>query len=215
MALNVVQAGGTISHKLAIINAVGANLTGAQLTHLKSNTDLTVFADQQITTSSFSTSTHITRQTGADLLHQNGITGQGITVAFIDSGISVRTKRGRFLRLDSQGDQRILAQYNATTGDLFATNENTDDHGHGSHIAGIAVSSVQDEQNDYNGIAPDANLVSVKAFDENGQGNYLCVINGLDWIVANKDTYNIRVLNLSFALYRVLIIGMTHLIRRL
>ncbi|WP_281561234.1 S8 family serine peptidase [Thalassomonas sp. RHCl1] len=198
MTAQVERVGGKISHQLAIINAIGAQLTPSQLTQITATTQLTAFADATLTTSSFSTSTHIARQTGADQLHQLGITGQGVTIAFIDSGISVKTKKGRFLRLDSQGQERILAQYNAETGNMYFVHKNSDDHGHGSHVAGIALSSVLDENGEYNGMAPDANLVSVRAFDENGQGTYLKVINGLDWLVANKDTYNIKVLNLSF-----------------
>ena len=53
--------------------------------------------------------------------------------------------------------------------------------------------------NKFIGIAPDADLISVKAFDKNGQGTYLDVIRGIDWVVANKDRFGIRVLNLSFS----------------
>ena len=51
----------------------------------------------------------------------------------------------------------------------------------------------------FNGVAPNANLVVVKAFNANGAGSYLDVIRGIDWIVANRTQYNIRVLNLSFS----------------
>jgi serine protease AprX len=47
-------------------------------------------------------------------------------------------------------------------------------------------------------IAPQANVVEVQAFNASGVGRYVDVIAGLDWIVANKQKYNIRVLNLSF-----------------
>jgi subtilisin family serine protease len=50
-----------------------------------------------------------------------------------------------------------------------------------------------------NGIAPDAGFVSVKAFDDDGRGNYLNVIRGLDWVVRNRQALNIRVMNLSFS----------------
>ena len=39
----------------------------------------------------------------------------------------------------------------------------------------------------------------MKAFDGNGTSSYATVLNGLNWIFANRLTYNIRVLNLSFA----------------
>ncbi|MCP4247818.1 MAG: S8 family serine peptidase, partial [bacterium] len=50
-----------------------------------------------------------------------------------------------------------------------------------------------------NGVAPEADLVVVKAFGADGSGSYADVIRGLDWIVANAATYGIRVLNLSFS----------------
>ena len=46
---------------------------------------------------------------------------------------------------------------------------------------------------------PSARLVEVKAFDNNGIGTYADIIRGLDWIVANKNTHNIRVVNMSFS----------------
>ena len=50
----------------------------------------------------------------------------------------------------------------------------------------------------YQGVAPNANVVAVRAFEPDGSGTYLNVIKALDWIVSHKKTYNIRILNLSF-----------------
>src|SRR5207302_9148760 len=47
------------------------------------------------------------------------------------------------------------------------------------------------------GAAPDARLVSLKVLDASGRGNISHVIAALDWVVANKNAYNIRVVNLS------------------
>ena len=47
------------------------------------------------------------------------------------------------------------------------------------------------------GIAPAANLVSLKVLDEHGGGYISNVIAALDWVVANRTAYNIRVVNLS------------------
>ena len=73
----------------------------------------------------------------------------------------------------------------------------TDENGHGSHVTSIILNTDQNAEMVYQGIAPNAKLVSVKAFGADGGGSYLDVIRGIDWVVANKDTYNIRVLNLS------------------
>ncbi len=67
-------------------------------------------------------------------------------------------------------------------------------------LPGVVLnSSALDETGYYRGIAPDADLVAVKAFDARGQGTYANVIRGLDWIVTHKDDYGIRVVNLSFS----------------
>src|SRR5205807_3596806 len=50
---------------------------------------------------------------------------------------------------------------------------------------------------DYAGVAPEANLISIKAADEHGDATVLDVIYGLQFAVDNKDAYNIRVVNLS------------------
>ena len=103
--------------------------------------------------------TYITEQTGAAPLHDMGITGQGITVAVVDSGISYGGRAGRFLRFDKDGEKRVLAAYNAIS-DKLNNRKNVDQNGHGSHVAGVAVSSVKADGK-YNGVAPDANLVSI------------------------------------------------------
>ena len=51
----------------------------------------------------------------------------------------------------------------------------------------------------YEGIAPGTNFLAARAFAEDGCGSYLSVIRALDWIVANRERLNIRVLNLSFS----------------
>jgi subtilisin family serine protease len=49
----------------------------------------------------------------------------------------------------------------------------------------------------YRGIAPGVKVVNVKVLDNDGRGTASHVITGLDWVVSNKSTYNIRVINLS------------------
>ena len=46
-------------------------------------------------------------------------------------------------------------------------------------------------------MAPDARIISIKAFGEDGSSSYATVIRGIDWVVNNKQSFNIRVLNLS------------------
>lgn len=47
------------------------------------------------------------------------------------------------------------------------------------------------------GIAPKVNLLCVRVLDQNGQADISTVISGLQWIIQNKNTHTIRVINLS------------------
>ena len=72
-----------------------------------------------------------------------------------------------------------------------------DPYGHGTHITSIAAGDAQNIAGQYLSIAPQANLVIVRALDGYGAGSYSNIIAGINWIVANRKKYNIRVLNLS------------------
>ncbi len=57
-----------------------------------------------------------------------------------------------------------------------------------------------DGQNYLSGAAPEAMLGGVKILNDDGSGNSAMMIAGLNWAVANRDTYNIRIINMSVAL---------------
>ena len=142
---------------------------------------------------------------GADALHSNGITGLLVTVAVLDTGYWHHPS----LDTNTLGLGRVLAQYDAISDNLDAqqlsvlgltslgATVNTDGSGHGSHVSGIIVNTQRANDGRFFGVAPDANLVSVRAFDANGRGSYSSVIRGIDWVTQNAAQYRIRVLNLS------------------
>ena len=132
------------------------------------------------------------KTTRADKLWVRGITGRGIGVAVLDTGVSgsLPDFNGRILA-------NVVTSPGATTaGDSF---------GHGTHVAGIiAGNSFNRAPSDpfygkYVGMAPEANLVAVKAADEAGNSTILDVINGISFVVEHKAEFNIRVLNLSLS----------------
>jgi len=47
------------------------------------------------------------------------------------------------------------------------------------------------------GIAPKANLIILKVLDHKGNGSIPDVLKGIEWILKNKEKYNIRVTNIS------------------
>ena len=134
---------------------------------------------------------------GADQLWAAGITGKGVGVAVIDSGVSGDLADFK----NAAGHSRITANVIA---DATATRPG-DDVGHGTHVAGIiAGNSFNRDAGDpargaYVGIAPEANLITVKAADDNGDSTVLDVITALQFVVEHKDDLNIRVVNLSMS----------------
>ncbi len=209
----VVAAGGEITHELGIIRAVGARLTPNQYENLRAATAVQRLYENRSAetakkpnknsttadthgTGSFKGYTEHPAQVGADRLHAEGLLGEGVTLAVLDSGLH----SSNAITKNSSKRNRLLAHYDATTDRLLGKKNLSDKNGHGTHVTSIVADpSADGETSRFNGIAPDVSLLALKAFDENGQGSYADVIRGLDWLVANKDVYNIRVLNLSFS----------------
>jgi serine protease AprX len=124
----------------------------------------------------------------ADIAQQYGWTGVGVGVAIIDSGISPDTDFG----------SRIVYSENFVPGEPTTT----DLYGHGTHVAGIvggngAGSSCTTCIRSLKGIAPGVSLINLRVLNSQGQGTDSAVINAIDRAIALKNTYNIRVINLS------------------
>ena len=120
---------------------------------------------------------------GADTLQQAGVTGKGVTIAVLDSGLWQDV-------LQNYGS-RILATRDVTNGGTGPVTG--DPYGHGTHVTSIAAGGAQNIAGQYLSIAPGANLVIVRALDGDGAGSYSDIIAGINWIVANRQKYNIRV----------------------
>src|SRR4051812_7643781 len=114
--------------------------------------------------------------------------GQGVGVAVIDSGISAHKAL----------TNRVVANVSFVTGDPSVA----DAYGHGTHVAGIvtgAAGAASGVTGLYGGgIAPGANLVNVRVLGADGTGLTSDAIAGIEWAIANKSKYNIRVINISF-----------------
>ena len=108
------------------------------------------------------------------------VTGVGVQVAILDTGV------GPHADLPT-----IVDGFNALPGgvpELYF-----DDHGHGTHIAGIIAASVKNDVGII-GAAPEANIVAVKVLDYNGKGDLSTLINGLQWVYNHNQ---IRLVNMS------------------
>ena len=144
---------------------------------------------------------------GADVAFaQNGLTGQNVTVAILDSGVEPHkdlgdwgTARSRVIAEKDFVNPEPILVYDTKSG-LYE--RVYDPCGHGTHVAGIiagngAASTGNGFYRTFYGIARKANLVSVRVLDGNGRGTVSNVIAGIQWVIANKVQHDIRVLNLS------------------
>jgi serine protease AprX len=78
-------------------------------------------------------------------------------------------------------------------------NKNTSDgYGHGTHVSSVVGGDGSESNGKYIGVAPMVNIINVKVSNDDGSAKSSDVIQGLQWILENKYTYNIRVVNISF-----------------
>lgn len=164
---------------------------------------------------------------GADTLHKQTISGGtfirggDVGVAVVDSGVYWDPSTKQDLGVQLQHQFVGQADYVQTTCTVtvgctqypdyafFDYNNSKDGYGHGTHVAGTISNKLTDEivgfgQVDGNvniGIAPDARILSVRVLGADGSGSYATVIKGIQYVVTNKATFGIRVMNLSLSAY--------------
>src|SRR5713226_552535 len=132
---------------------------------------------------------------GADIARSLGYDGTGVGVAVIDSGVNSvfdLTQAG------SSKSSRLVYSQNFDP----SANTTNDLYGHGTHVAGIIAgnggsSSCGNCDVTFRGIAPNANIINLRALDQNGSATDSTVIAAIQQAIALKSQYNIRVINLS------------------
>jgi len=184
--------GADITRRLPLIGSVSATVPTRSLARVAAlpfvarlSADLAVQKCDEFTEAS----------SGADTAFQQyGLTGKGVTVAVVDSGVFP------YADLSGSGNNsRVLAGVSFVPGDPSTF----DACGHGTHVAGIAAGNGAYSSGNfrythsYYGVARQAGLVGVRVLDKNGSGSVTTVLSGLQWAVANKAKYHIGVINLS------------------
>jgi serine protease AprX len=181
---------GTVLTQFHIIDGVEASIPTALKLVLAALPGITVTPDVSVSVQSTVESTgphtpsdEFLQQTGATQLFGDGDTGQGVTVAVIDTGIDDLP--------DFAG--RLIGGVDLSGGnDPFQ-----DGYGHGTFVAGLIAGDGAPSGGQYEGEAPGADLVSIKVAGPNGVTDLGTLIQGLQWAVSNRLAYNIRVLNMS------------------
>jgi len=212
-ALAVTRAGGTVGQSLAVADAFAATVPADAVARIAAspavaavtpNGRVSLNADSWTADTTLTPMSAVNTLTGATTTWTKRdatgrtLTGKGIGVALIDSGISpvrgistTRLVHGPDLSINSPSPTlRRL--------DLF---------GHGTHMAGIiagrdpdVAAGAENDPTRFVGVAPDATLVNVKVAADDGAVDVSQVLAAIDWTVIHRnDTgLNVRVLNLSF-----------------
>lgn len=146
----------------------------------------------------------------ADAVHTAGITGRGVGIAILDSGIDGLYNPD--VAYPQHTVQNIKVIYNQN--DIFTFGKGVPKQirkgatifvenlpnsetsvGHGTHVAGIAAGLGTSSNGYYTGVAPGANLIGI------GTGDVLFILYalaGFDYILDHQNDYNIKVVNNSW-----------------
>lgn len=201
-ALNLVP-----SHELAIINAVAVDLNQSQLSHLQQSLTITVTKNHSVELSGgnawgkrkWQPKSVVNDLIDASSAHAARNFGDGVTIGFLDTGLDQLegTSNGLGLSTDLYGRDKFWGTYDAINNNL--SNYSNEESGHGTHVASIAGNADYDVYGKVYGVAPNASLVGIKAFDAEGKATYADVIRGIEWALQVKEQINLRVLNMSFS----------------
>jgi len=189
----VTAAGGQVVARLPIVDGATVRLAADQVEVLASQAGVAAITlDREVTFEELTydesgTASAFVGASRAGAAWRAGHLGQGIGVAVLDSGVSeMPDLRGRIVHgPDLSGEGKLV-----------------DTYGHGTVMAGIIAGNGTDSAGRsggaYTGIAPRAHVVAVKAAGANGAADVTTLLQGMHWVAAYQQQFNIRVLNLSW-----------------
>ncbi|MBR6801677.1 MAG: S8 family peptidase [Eubacteriaceae bacterium] len=170
--------GGKIRYELEILGAYAAEVDAKHIGELINYdtvnyiaSDTTAYARMDCAKRSVRCDTHLT--------------GKGVTAAVIDTGIYPHDDL-----IKPKNRIREFADF------VNGKKKPYDDNGHGTHVAGIIASGgVVNEK--YRGIAPECEIVAIKALNEKGEGKLSDILAAMNWVWQNHKLLDIKILSLS------------------
>ncbi|WP_067484921.1 S8 family serine peptidase [Actinomadura hibisca] len=123
-------------------------------------------------------------QIGAPAAWEKGLTGKGVKVAVLDTGVDADHPDLK----DNLTESRNFTTA-PSAGDVF---------GHGTHVASILAGTGAASDGRYRGVAPDASVVSGKVIGDDGEGQESWLIDGMTWAAREAKA---KVVNLSMTCF--------------
>jgi serine protease AprX len=120
------------------------------------------------------------RDYGVDAARQAlpGLDGSGVGICIIDTGIDPNHEQ--------LSGGRVVGWQDWVNG----RTDPYDDHGHGTHVSGIAAGRSTGTNNQpYAGVAPGAHLIGAKVLNSGGSGADADVVSAIEWCAARTDVH--------------------------
>jgi subtilisin family serine protease len=127
---------------------------------------------------------------------KGGLDGTNIGLAIFDSGVE-----STHLTFNANKQVHVVKSV-----DFTGEGITTDKYGHGTHVASLAMGGgnvttvVNGMPNSYQGMAFNSPTVSLRVLNSQGKGTLSGLLKAVDWVMANKATYKIRVANMSLGM---------------
>ncbi len=189
----VASRGGVLKKDLRrVIHGAAFSVKSESIEDLANDPDVSYISPDRPLASTALTTDYYDQAVSAPYAWALGYDGTGVGVAVIDSGI---TNNGDLTQDNFYGSRIVYAQN-------FVTSGASGVYGHGTHVAGILAGNGKNSTGwnyfkTFTGVANGANIIDLKVLDGNGSGTDSQVIAGIQQAVNLKNTYNIRVINLS------------------
>jgi hypothetical protein len=135
-----------------------------------------------------------------DWLHDHGMTGAGVTVAVLDTGIDTDQPYLAAGIVAQQCFCDLIPGAGCCPNGLAqqsGAGAAEDDHGHGTRVAGVIRSTYPTA----GGGAPDSGVVAVKVLSSTGGGMGSDILAGLDWILDDRPDVDVVNMSLGGGLY--------------
>jgi serine protease AprX len=198
----VTRLGGTVTRALEVVDGVAARMPVRALPALARMPGVRRIALDRLVRvaeggASSSPDSVYRRVVRADDVSSAGYRGTGVTVAVVDTGIAdVPDLAGRIVPV-RMGPVGGLLGGTSPCQNFSGEPGCADSYGHGTFVAGIIAGNGASSDGARAGVAPDARLLSVKIAGRSGAADVSTLLAAIQWVVSYRETYGIRVLNLS------------------
>ena len=175
--------GATIKYELPFMCACAIEISSNQIEEMARSEHVKYISDDVKTTTLLNIAT---QGVGASIVNRTGYKGEGVVIAILDTGVyphpDLIMPRSRIVAFKDFVNKKQSAY---------------DDNGHGTFVAGAAAGNGYSSVGRYTGVAPMADIISVKVMNSKGEGNSSDILAGMQWVVDNKERVNIKIMSLS------------------